>query len=155
MLASTAESSAPASTILLEATTRTSIFGSRFGEVGEPRHQPARGEHRRRGDLQVGLVGAHMDRLDRRGERIEALAQPRQRGARRFRELHAAPGALEELHAEVVLEALDLVAHRRLRDRELVRRLLEREVARRGLEYPQRIQGRQAINHDEFFLCEG
>jgi hypothetical protein len=41
-----------------------------------------------------------------------------------------------------------------LGNRELVRRLLEREVARRGLEYPQGVQWRKSINHDEFFLCE-
>jgi len=123
-------------------------------EIRKARHQPAGGEDRRRSDLEIGFIGAHMDRLDGGGERIEALAQARQRGARRFRELHAAARALEELHAEVVLEALDLVAHGGLRDRELVRRLLEGEMARRGLEYPQCVQRRKSIDHDEFFLCE-
>ena len=59
-------------------------------EVGEARHQPARGEHRRRGDHQLGLVAALADHLHRRGERVEALAQARQAGARRLGELHAA-----------------------------------------------------------------
>jgi len=54
-------------------------------EVGEPRHQPAGGEHRRRGDFQIRLIRAQVNRFHRRGERIEALAQPRQRGARGFR----------------------------------------------------------------------
>jgi len=125
-------------------------------EVGKPRHQPARREHRRRGDLQVGLGGALADRLYRRCERVEALAQARQRRARRLGELHAAPGAAEQFHAQVFLERLDLVADGGLRDGKLVRRLLERQVARGGLEYPQRVQGRQAINHgtSEFFLCK-
>jgi hypothetical protein len=49
------------------------------------------------------------------------------------------------------------MAHRRLRDVQLRRRFLERQVARGGLEYPQSIQGRQAIDHamSKFFLCKG
>ena len=54
---------------------------------------------------------------------------------RRLGELHAAAGAAEKIHAEVLLEALDLVADGGLRDVQLGRRLLEREVARGGLEY--------------------
>jgi hypothetical protein len=53
------------------------------------------------------------------------------------------------------------VAHRRLRDRELVRGFLEGEMTRGGLEYPQRVQGWQAIDHVtdllqtvEFFSCK-
>ncbi len=106
------------------------------GEIRKARHQPAGGEDRRRSDLEIGLVRAHVDRLHRGGERIEAFAQARQRGARCFGELHTAARAPEELHPEIVLEALDLVTHRGLRDRELVRGLLEREMARGGLEYP-------------------
>ena len=72
------------------------------------------------------LRAAEMARLvDAGGEGVEALAQPRQAGARRLGELHAAAGAAEQLHAEVLLEALDLVAHRGLRDVQLGRRLLE------------------------------
>ena len=77
-----------------------------------------------------------MNRLHRRRERVEPVAQARQRGARRFRELHAAARALEELHAEIVLQAFYLVTHSGLGDRQLVRRLLERQMARGGLEYP-------------------
>ena len=57
-------------------------------------------------------------------------------GARRLGELHAAPRAAEQFHTEVFLEALDLVADRRLRDGKLVRGLLEGKMARGGLEYP-------------------
>ena len=86
---------------------------------------------------------------------VEAVAQARQRRARRLGELHAAPRAAEQFHAEVFLEAFHLVADRCLRDGKLVRGFLEGKMSRRGLEYPQRIQGREAVNHamDEFFLC--
>ena len=125
-------------------------------ELGEPRHEPARGEHRRRGDHELRFLAALADRLHRGRERVEAFAQLRQAGARRVGELHAARRAAEELHAEVLLEAFHLVAHRRLRDVQLGRRFLERQVARGGFEYPQRIQ-RQAIDHgmSKFFLCKG
>jgi hypothetical protein len=42
--------------------------------------------------------------------------------------------ALEQLHAELLLELLDLAAHRRLREEELLARLGERQVPRRRLE---------------------
>jgi hypothetical protein len=107
------------------------------GKVREARHQPARGEHRRRGDDELGLGAALADHLHRGGEGVEALAQLRQAGARRFGELHAAPGAAEQLHAEELLEAFHLVADRGLRDVQLVRRLLEGEVTRRSFEHAQ------------------
>src|SRR5713226_8408425 len=119
-----------------------------LGEIRQARKQPARGEDRRRGDQELGLRGALADQLHRRGERLEAFTQLRQAGARRFRELHPPPGAAKELHAEILLEALDLVADGGLRDGELLRRLLEREMARGGLEDAQCVQRRQTINHE-------
>ncbi len=102
-------------------------FDARFAlrEIGQARHQPARGEYGRRSDQQLGLFGAFADHLDRRGERLEAFAQFRQARARRFREVYAASRAAEQFHAEILLEALDLVAHRSLGDGQLVRRVLE------------------------------
>ena len=132
---SAVESSAPASTILLEANTRSSIFGSRLEKSA------SRGISQRAvntgGAVITSSASPPRSRIDlhRRGERVEAFAQPRQAGARRLGELHAAPRAAEQLHAEVFLEALDLVADRGLRDVQLDRRLLERQVARGGLEY--------------------
>jgi hypothetical protein len=87
------------------------------------------------------------DHLHGGGERVEALAQLRQAGARGLGQLHAAPGAAEQLHAEEFLQALDLVADRRLRDGELVRRFLERQMARGRFEHAQGIEGRQAVDH--------
>jgi hypothetical protein len=106
-----------------------------LGEVGEARHQPARRKHRRRGDHQLGLVTFFADHLHRARQRVEALAQLRQAGARRVGELHAAAGAAEQFHTEVFLQRFHLVAHRRLRDVQLDRRILERQVARGGLEH--------------------
>jgi hypothetical protein len=116
-------------------------------EVGEPRHEPALRKHRGRGDEKIGLPAARAQELHRRGERIESLAQPRQAGTRGVGELHAASRAAEQFHAEVFLEALDLVAYRGLGDRELVRGLLERQVPRGGFKDAQRVERRQAINH--------
>ncbi len=106
-----------------------------LGEIGQARHQPAGGEHRRRGDHQLDLVALLADHLDRARQRIETLAQLRQAGARRVGELHAAPRAAEQFHTEVLLERFDLVAHRGLRDVQFDRRVLERQVARGGLEH--------------------
>ena len=132
---------------MLEANTRSSIFGSRFAKSA------SRGISQRAvntgGAVITSSASSPRSRIISTAarERVEALAQLRQAGARRVGELHAAPGAAEQFHAEVFLEAFDLVAHRRLRDVQLDRRFLERQVARGGLEYPQRIQRRQAVNH--------
>ena len=129
------ESSAPASTILLEANTRSSIFGSRLAKSAR------RGISQRAvntgGAVITSSASSPFSRIisTALGERIEALAQLRQAGARRVGELHAAPGAAEQFHTEVLLERLDLVAHRRLRDVQFDRRVLERQVARGGLEH--------------------
>ena len=50
--------------------------------------------------------------------------------------------SLEKRHAELVLELLDLPAHRRLGEVELVARLGERQVARRGLEADEQVERR-------------
>ena len=50
--------------------------------------------------------------------------------------------ALEKGHAELLLELLDLAAHRRLGEVELLARLGERQVARRRLEADQQVQRR-------------
>src|SRR5262249_48353115 len=105
----------------------------------------------RRGDDELRLGAALVDRLDRRSERVEALAQPRQARLRRLGQLHAAPLTAEQLDAEEILEALDLVAHRGLRDMQLRRRLLERQVAGGGFEDAQRVQRRKTVRH---FSCE-
>ena len=98
------ESSAPASTILLEANTRSSTFGSRLEKSAR------RGISQRAvntgGAVITSSASSPCSRIisTARGERIEALAQLRQAGARRVGELHAAPGAAEQFHTEVFLE---------------------------------------------------
>jgi hypothetical protein len=57
-------------------------------------------------------------------------------------ERERAVAALEQRHAELVLELLDLAAHRRLGEVELLARLGERQVARRGLEAHQQVERR-------------
>jgi hypothetical protein len=80
----------------------------------------------------VGRAAHGGERLRRRGvELVPGLGQ-RER----------AVAALEERHPELVLELLDLAAHRRLGEIELLARLGEGQVARRRLEADQQVQGR-------------
>ena len=81
------------------------------------------GEHLRRGGIEL---------LARLGQRERAVA------------------ALEQHHAELVLELLDLAADRRLREVELLARLGERQVARRRLEADQQVEA--AASHS-YFSC--
>ena len=132
---------------MLDPNTRNSIFGSRLEKSAR------RGISQRAVNTGGAVItssvslAALADHLHGGSQGFEAFAQLRQAGARRLGELHAAPCAVEQLHAEVLLEALDLVADRRLRDVQLARRLLEREVARSSFEDTQRIQRRQAVGH--------
>jgi hypothetical protein len=80
----------------------------------------------------VGRRAHGRKRLCRGG--VELVAGLRQR--------ERAVPPLEERHAELVLELLDLAADRRLREVELLAGLGERQVARRRLEADQQVQRR-------------
>jgi hypothetical protein len=116
--------------------------GTAAGEAGEPRDKPQRGERGRSGDRKPFLSrlraqpvggGAHGGQdLRRRG--IERLP--------RLRERERPVAALEQLHPELLLQLLDLAAHRRLGEEQFLARLGEGQVARGGLESDQQVQRR-------------
>src|SRR3954467_4433118 len=57
-----------------------------------------------------------------------------------FGENQCAMPAMKQRHAQLVFELLDLAAHRRLREKELVAGLGEREMARRRLEAGEEVE---------------
>jgi hypothetical protein len=124
-------------------------------EPGQARQQPARGEgrHHRQFEHAAGAVVRHhrqrvvLDRIQPRRD-LAAVAQPR------LGELHAAPGAAEQRHAEEVLQRGDLAADRALRQRELLRRAGEALVARGGLEGEQRGGAGDLLAHRRFGVPE-
>ena len=70
----------------------------------------------------LGLAGDLLEQLPL--EREQPLCAAVEPGPRLGR-LHAAPGAVEQLLADALLERADLLAHRRLRDAEPLSRLGE------------------------------
>ena len=65
---------------------------------------------------------------------------------------------MEKLDAELLLELLDLAAHRRLGEEKLLPGLGEGKVPRRGLESLQEIQARDAVpggHSHSFCSCVG
>ncbi len=116
-------------------------------ETAEPRHQPARGEGRQRrhgqrprGPLGEQIPGGIVDEG-------KGAAQGRQIGLAVIGEQQRPVEATEQLTAQVLLQGLHLVAHRRLGDEQLLRGPGEAQVPRGGLEGPQGVQRRQATSH--------
>ena len=119
-------------------------FGPRFEEAVQPRHQPARGERRRRAHGKHAAAPVRAHPFDRLRQGVEPLAQLGQAGARGVGQLERAVVAVEQLHAQRFLQRLDLVAHRRGRDVQLGCGFFHAGVARSGLEGPQGIERGQA-----------
>src|SRR5207244_7980126 len=82
-----------------------------------------------------------------RGKQIETVARSGKNRLRRFGEKERSLGALEQCHAEVVLERLDLLAYRCRRYAELLCRLGETHVARRRLEGADAVQMGESPGH--------
>ena len=107
-----------------------------IAEAMQPRHQPARGERRRRAQREHAAALVCADPLNRLHETLEALAELGQAGARGLRQCQRAILAHEQPHTEVILQRLDLMAHRRRRDAQLGGGLLDAQLTGRGLECP-------------------
>ena len=114
-------------------------------ETGKTRNEPQGRERVRGGDREAFFprLGAQSVRGGAHGG--EDLRRGRVEGPARVGERERAMAPLEELHAELVLQLLDLPAHRRLGQEELLARLGEGQVARRRLEPHEQIQCRQCI----------
>ena len=81
------------------------------------------------------------------GNAVQCIAHDIEIVPARFRNEEALALAIEELHAKLGFERLDLVAHRALRNAKLFGRAREALMPSRGLEGFQRIQRRQARAH--------
>src|SRR4051794_26052821 len=119
----------------------------RLGKVPETVDEPFGGEIRRGADGERTRALALHDA--RRAERnpVEGVAQHGEIIAPGLGDDEPLALAIEQLEAEGLLERLDLVADRPLRDTKLLRRPGEALVARRSLEGLERIERRQTAKH--------
>jgi hypothetical protein len=100
----------------------------------DARQQPERSERGEGGDADAPAAARAADVLDAGVELGEQRLDRAQQCLPVGRDLDVARAAREELGAELVLEALDLAADRRLRDVQLLRRDAEIERPRDRLE---------------------
>ena len=119
----------------------------RRDEAAHTRQQPARSERRHDADPEVTRVpvlghfahglGEFRERdLDAAREPLAFVGQP-----------DAAPGALDQRHAECVLEPLELMADRAVRDAQRIGGTGQAAAARDGLKRAQGLQGRDPQCH--------
>ena len=123
---------------------RTLHIGMGAQEIGQAGLQPLGREAVARGDDE--RTSLRLRRHQRRGfgddaHRMLDLARI---GAARAGQDRAAGMALEQRHAQELLELLDLVADRRRRDAQFLGTLSEAAVPRGGFEGQQRLERRQA-----------
>ena len=101
------------------------------------RQQPERRERRERRQLHDPAPAGLADLPHAGIQPVDPRRHDAQQRAAAARELDVPGAAREERRAELVLEPLDLPAHRRLREVQLIGRLAEAEAPRHGLEGPQ------------------
>lgn len=112
-------------------------------EVRHPRNEPLGGEGARRRDPHLRSLARLRQSLERRLERIEALAQNRKERCSRLRQRHLADLPLEQRKSELLLQRPDLVADRRRGDGEFGRGALEAPAPGGRLEGAKATQGRE------------
>ena len=116
-------------------------------EPADPRQQPAGGERRHDADAQLARIGARGDLVDCGGQLRECGAHAGREALTFVGQANPAARALDEPHAEIALQRLDLMTDRAVREAERFRGLGEATRARRGIERPQRLHRRQAQAH--------
>ncbi len=116
-------------------------------EAAHARDQPLDREGRRQVDLERGRALRLAQLLRRVHHLLEGFLDARQVGLAGGGERKRLGVAHEQRDAEVLLERLDLVAHGRGRDEELVGRAREAQVPRRDLEGTQRIERGNGARH--------
>ncbi len=116
-------------------------------EMADARQEPPRGERRQHAD-------AEMPRILALGHLAHGIRDLIERAAHACREARAgigqpdaATGALDETHAEVGLESLDLVTDRAVREIERLGGAAQALRARRGFEGAQCLHGRNVGGH--------
>src|SRR5262249_35351675 len=106
-----------------------------------------RGEVRRRADRQRARALALQEALGTERDPVERVADDGEILAAALGDHQPLTLAVEELDAELLLQRLDLVAERAMRDAELLGRARKTFVARRGLEGAKRIERGQSPEH--------
>ncbi len=106
-------------------------------EIAEPRDQPAHGEGRQQADGERLGAGAVTKIGDHAGKPVESVLHLGKERLSRGGQRNPTRAAVQEPHAEIAFERLDLVAHRGFGDRKLLCRAAKARKPRHGLERPQ------------------
>ena len=114
-------------------------------EAADARQQPALQEGRQQGDLQRPLGAVLFQVLHRGFELVQPAAHAGQQLLAFGGELDTPPGALEQLHLQVVLEGFDLLAHGRRRHVQGFGGIRKRQPRRHGFENSKRIERQAGI----------
>lgn len=112
-----------------------------FVEAVQARHQPVGGEGEVGGHLQHLVLGPRAHRLQAEVDGAQAVLHMNEEQAPAVSQFDAAVDAVEQPRRQLLLQALDLLAHRRLGGAQLHRCGGEAQVARRRFEYAQQVEG--------------
>lgn len=95
--------------------------------------------------------------VQRRLKLVQPCAHARQQLQALFAHLHAASAAAKQRHLQVILEGLDLLAHRRGRHAERLGSATEAQMRCDRLEYTQRAERKAVVGfgHVKLTLMEG
>ena len=108
-------------------------------EVPDARQQPSRGERRHHADAPLAWIVVLGDLAYRFGQLRQRDAHASRESLALVGQPDAASGALDQLHAKVVLERLQLMADGAVRDMHSLRRLGQAAGTRHGFERAQRL----------------
>src|SRR5690242_2397692 len=117
----------------------------RSREALQARDQPQRGKAGRGGDRELARAVGGAQLVGRRLQPLQHVGRNALERLAAFGQSERARAPLEQPDAEMVLERLDLPAHRRLGDEKLLRRLREAERPGSRLEALEEREGRQVI----------
>jgi len=127
--------------------------GVTLHEAAQPWQQPAGSERRHRADGENAVGFGTPDELRRLGEIAQSGAHPFSKVSARRGQRYAPPIAQEQRRAERSLERANLMAHRAVRDEDLLGGSRKTLQARRRLEGPQRAEGRDLSAHPACESC--
>jgi hypothetical protein len=124
----------------------------RCGEFRQMANKPPGQQSRRRGHEQTATGFMLAGAFNGRREALQALTHLGQHCPAFARQFQRPRQAMEQVKAEVLLKATDLVTDRCWRHRKLGAGVLETQVASRRFKGTQGVEGRQTVGHmDEIF----
>ncbi|MNF52259.1 hypothetical protein D3C84_336020 [compost metagenome] len=110
-------------------------------ETVQARHQPVSGEGEIGGHLQHLVLRPRTYGFQARAYGLQSFLHMQEQQASAVGQLDAAVDAIEQAGRQLLLQALDLLAHRGLGGAQLHRGGGEAQMAGSGFEYPQQVQG--------------